>query len=219
MHPALRAPLHLGPRRAITRPLPTRNLDHDRTSAPRLLRHAADGQPASRQLSRCAPELGRDAKDARVHFLRRRPARHHGRMAGSGRAQGVDPAGCGRLYRVGHRSEEEHRLQSKPGAGACGAGLDLQLRRPPGLAEPHDAVQGEGRQGPRERVGRPLCLSEPDGRRHSGLPRHARARRARTKSSIWNSRATSPRSSTTTGRTPSWPRATRTASSFRCASP
>ena len=32
------------------------------------------------------------------------------------------------------------------------AGLDLQLRRPPRLARPDDPVQGQGRQGPGERV-------------------------------------------------------------------
>ena len=55
--------------------------------------------------------------------------------------------------------------------------LGVQLRRPHRLAQPHDAVQGEGRQGPRERLGRPLCLSGPDGGRHPGLSRDARAGR------------------------------------------
>ena len=31
----------------------------------------------------------------------------------------------------------------------------LELRQPAGLAQPDDPVQGEGRQGPRERAGRP----------------------------------------------------------------
>ena len=51
------------------------------------------------------------------------------------------------------------------------AGLDLQLRGADRLAQPHDAVQGEGRQGSRERVGRTLRLSGADGGRHSGLSR------------------------------------------------
>src|SRR6185312_835786 len=72
-----------------------------------------------------------------------------------------------------HRSEEEHHLQSEPGRRARGACLDFQLRRAPRLAQPHDAVQGQGRQGPRECVGRALCLSEPDGGGHSRLSRDA----------------------------------------------
>jgi tryptophanyl-tRNA synthetase len=44
--------------------------------------------------------------------------------------------------------------------------VDFQLRGAAGLAQPHDPVQGEGRQGPRERLGRALRLSEPDGGRH-----------------------------------------------------
>ena len=35
----------------------------------------------------------------------------------------------------------------------------LELRQPDGLAQPHDPVQGEGGQGPRERAGRPVHLS------------------------------------------------------------
>ena len=73
----------------------------------------------------------------------------------------------------------QHPLQSEPGAGARRARLGLQLRGAARLAQPHDAVQGEGRQGPRERLGRPLRLSEPDGGRHPRLPRHARAGRRR----------------------------------------
>ena len=46
-----------------------------------------------------------------------------------------------------------------------------------GWLEPHDAVQGEGGQGPRERLGRPLRLSDADGGRHPGLPGDARAGR------------------------------------------
>ena len=44
-------------------------------------------------------------------------------------------------------------------SGTRRAGVGLQLRGPGRLAQPHDAVQGEGRQGPRERVGRSLRLS------------------------------------------------------------
>ena len=82
-HLPLRAP------RAITR------ADHPRTSdaAPakansaRLLRHAADGQPASGQLSGRHGALGRDAEEPRVHLLRGRHARHH-HVAGPQGAEG-----------------------------------------------------------------------------------------------------------------------------------
>ena len=50
-------------------------------------------------------------------------------------------------------------FNQSPGRRACRAGLDLQLRRPHRLDEPHDPVQGQGRQGPRERLARPLRLS------------------------------------------------------------
>ena len=61
------------------------------------------------------------------------------------------------------------------GARARAARLDLQLRRAHRLAEPHDAVQGQGRQEPGERLGRAVRLSEPDGGRHPGLSRDRRA--------------------------------------------
>ena len=74
-------------------------------------------------------------------------------------ASGIDPA-------------QAHRVQPEPGVRPCRACLDLQLRGPPRLAEPHDPVQGEGRQGPREGERRALRLSQSDGRRHSALSRH-----------------------------------------------
>ena len=70
-----------------------------------------------------------------------------------------------------------HHLQPVDGARARPARLDLQLRGPGRLDEPHDAVQGEGGQGPRERLARPLRLSGADGGRHPGLQGHARAGR------------------------------------------
>ncbi len=45
------------------------------------------------------------------------------------------------------------------------------------LAQPDDPVQGEGRQGPRERLRRSLRLSGADGGRHPAVPRHPRAGR------------------------------------------
>ena len=115
----------------------------------------------------------------RLHLLRRRPARHH-RLAGSCvelisatrevtaafLAAGIDPKK--------HIVFNQSRV-----VAARRARLDLQLRRPHGLAEAHDAVQGEGRQGPRERLGRAVRLSDPDGGRHPRLPRHACAGRRR----------------------------------------
>src|SRR5664280_2973787 len=74
-----------------------------------------------------------------------------------------------------HRRQEADHLQPEPGRRARRARLGVQLRRAHGLAQPHDPVQGEGRQGPRECIGRLVCLSEPDGGRHSGLPRDPRA--------------------------------------------
>ena len=53
-----------------------------------------------------------------------------------------------------------------PGPRARATGLDLQLHGPHRLAQPHDAVQGQGRQGPGERVRRALRLSQPHGRRY-----------------------------------------------------
>ena len=76
------------------------------------------------------------------------------------------------LHRQRHRSEKAHRVQPEPGRRARRAGLGLQLRGADRLAQPHDAVQGKGRQGSRERLGRALRLSGADGRRHSGLSRH-----------------------------------------------
>ena len=90
-----------------------------------------------------------------------------------------DAPGDGRLHRRRHRSEEAHRLQPEPGGRARRARLDIQLRRAARLAQPHDAVQGEGRQGPRERLDRALRLSGADGRRHPRLSRHPRAGRRR----------------------------------------
>ena len=94
------------------------------------------------------------------------------RLGRPGRADAQHARGHRGLHRQRHRSEEAHRLQPEPGGRARRARLGLQLRRADRLAEPHDPVQGEGRQGPRERLRRPLRLSGADGGRHSGLSRH-----------------------------------------------
>ena len=139
-----------------------------RPDAANLLRRAAHRQPSPRQLSRCHPQLGAAAARLRLHLLHRRPACHHP-VAGAGRAARPDPGGDGRLPGRRGRCAQAYRLQPEPGARPCPAGLDLQLRGADRLAEPHDPVQGEGGQGPRERLGRALCLSQPDGGRHPGL--------------------------------------------------
>ena len=115
-------------------------------------------------------------KTPRLHLLRGRPARHHGVAGPAGADQG-DPRGDRGLHRLRHRSEEAHRVQPEPGRRARRARLGVQLRGAARLAQPHDPVQGEGRQGPRERLGRALRLSEPDGGRHPGLSRDACAGR------------------------------------------
>ena len=109
-----------------------------------------------------------------------------------------NPRGRRRLHRLRHRPQEHDPVQPEPGARARRAGLDLQLRGPPRLAQPHDPVQGEGRQGPRERLRRPLRLSRADGRRHPGLSRHPRAGGRRPEAAPGAEPATSRRSSTTT---------------------
>ena len=78
-----------------------------------------------------------------------------------------DPAAAGRGRRARWRRccspaasipNAAHPVRAVARARACAAGLDLQLRRPHRLAQPHDAVQGQGRQGPGERS-RPGCTS------------------------------------------------------------
>ena len=65
-----------------------------------------------------------------------------------------------RLHRRRDRPRAVDPVQPVPGLGPCGAGLDLQLRRPPGLDEPDDPVQGQDRrQERRGRVAGPLRLS------------------------------------------------------------
>ena len=136
-----------------------------------VLGRSAHGKPSSRELSRRHQALRGHAGDARLHLLRRGHACDHG-AAEPGGPHPADPGGDRRVPRRRHRPEAPHRLQPVPGAPARGARLGVQLRRPPRLAQPHDPVQGQGRQGPGERLRGPLRLSEPDGGRHPGLPRH-----------------------------------------------
>ena len=79
----------------------------------------------------------------------------HGAIRGrAARAQYA--RGDGRLSRRGIDPKQHIVFNQSQVARACRARLDLQLRGADGLARPHDAVQGEGRQGSRERLGRPV---------------------------------------------------------------
>ena len=162
------------PQRRYKKPL--EGARHGRVQATGVFRGAADRQPAPRQLPRRDRQFRQAAVALRLHLLRGRHARHHG-VAGPRRADQGDARGDRRLHRRRHRSQEAHRVQPEPGRRARRARLGVQLRGAARLAQPHDAVQGEGRQGSRERLGRALRLSEPDGGRHSGLSRDPRAGR------------------------------------------
>ena len=153
--------------------------------AARFFRRSADRQSPSRQLSGRHHQVRGAAKDARLHLLRRGSARDHRPARPGGLAQ-IDARGHGGLHRGGRRSQQAHHFQPEPGERPCGACVDFELRGADRLAQPHDAIQGKGRQGPRERQHRALRLPRADGRRHSGLPRDAMCPWARTRSSIWS---------------------------------
>ncbi len=144
-------------------------------SAARFFRRSTDRQSSSRQLSWRDHQIRGAAEDALVHLLCRGPACDH-RLAGPGGPAQIDARGYGGLYRGRRRSQEAHHLQSKSGERPCGACVDFELRGADGLAQPHDAVQGKGRQGPRKRQHRALRLPGADGGGHPGLPRGRRAR-------------------------------------------
>ena len=69
-------------------------------------------------------------------------------------ALGIDPGGLdgeharsrGGVPGRRGRSQALHHLQSKPGQRSRAAGLDIQLRGAAGLAQPHDPIQGQGRE-------------------------------------------------------------------------
>ena len=143
--------------------------------ATRVLRRPANRHRPSRQLPRRLPQLGGAAGQPRLHLLRRRPARHHRELAGARRAGAADARDGGDAAGLRHQPAKAHPVRAVVGPRARAACLDLQLRRAPRLAEPHDAVQGQGRQEPRECLGGTLRLSEPDGGRHPGLSRDRRA--------------------------------------------
>ena len=149
-------------RRAITRADPAEGrsaMQLPQKPPARLFRHAADRQPASRQLSGRHGAAGsrcrrRTSASIASSTCTRSPC---GRIPTE--LKQTDPLGHGRLHRRRPRSQAQHPVQPEPGARARRARLGVQLRGAPRLAQPHDPVQGEGRQGPRERLGRPLRLS------------------------------------------------------------
>ncbi len=108
-------------------------------------------------------------------LLPRRPARHHPlrRPERASPQRARDDGGAGRLRA---RSRAGHLVQPRPGAGPPGADLDPELRRPAGLAQPNDPVQGEIRQEQGQLERRALRLPHPPGRRHPALSAHPRAR-------------------------------------------
>ena len=158
------------------RRLPSTGATHVQLPRARLFRRAVHRQSASWQLSRRHRQIRRAAKDPRLPLLRRRSARHH-RAAGPADAARQHARDRGGLHRLRDRPQEEHRLQPEPGSRTRRTRLGLELHRAHWLAEPHDAVQGQGRQGPRERLHRSLRLSRADGRRYSDLSRDACAGR------------------------------------------
>ena len=155
--------------------------------ATRVLRHAADQRPASRQLSRRAAEVGALQDELRVHLLRRRSARDHRRIpirrrsraaarevAAAYIAAGVDPKRS--IIFVQSAVREHTELD-----------LDLQLRRAHGLARAHDAVQGQSRQARRAHERRPVRLSRAAWPPTSSSTKARTCRSAKTRSSTSSS--------------------------------
>ena len=146
-------------------------------AGPHLLRHPADLRHPPRQLSGRDPPLGAAAVGLRVHLLPGRPAcADH---AAGPRARCAPTPARRRRPCIAAGVDPQRSIlfvQSNVPAHAQLAWV-LELRQPAGLAQPDDPVQGEGRQGPRERAGRPVHLSGPDGGRHPGLPGDPRAGR------------------------------------------
>jgi hypothetical protein len=118
-------------------------------SSAHLLRHPALGRADAGQLSRRAQALRREAGRA---GSRRSTASWTCTRSPSGRTRPSCATPRARRPRASSPRASTRRtldpVQPEPGAGPCRAGLDLQLRRPDGLDEPDDPVQGQGRQGP-----------------------------------------------------------------------
>ena len=146
---------------------------------------AAERQPASRQLPR-RDRSSSSCRTLRLHLcvvdlhaitVWQDPKVAHQATATSPRPS--SPAASTR--RSTSFNQPGRRAPSLPGCSTAS---------PARLAQPHDPVQGEGGQGPRERLGRALRLSEPDGR-HPGLPPTCRSARTEAAPEL---RATSRRS-------------------------
>ena len=73
------------------------------------------------------------------------------RVGRPGRARAQHPRGHRGVHRRGIDPKKHIVFNQSQVSRPCGAGLDLQLRGADRLAQPHDAVQGKGRQGSRER--------------------------------------------------------------------
>ena len=139
----------------------------------------------------------------RVHLLHRRSARDHHR-ARSERARQSLPRSRRRLRRRRRRSEALDHLHPIRRARAQRACVDLQLRRPHGLARTHDAVQGQGRQGRAAFVRWLVRLPGAAGGRHSALQGDARARRRRPEAAPGAVARHRGKSSTTTTKRPTF---------------
>ena len=145
------------------------------TQTSRSFGHAAHQHAASGQLSGRAEELGAAAGarcPACSAWWTCMPSPRMPAMAKPRELTQATREVDGRLYRRRRRSQAHAHLQPGPGARACRAGLDLQLRGAAGLAGPHDPVQGEVRQAQGARQRRALHLSGADGGRHPGLQGH-----------------------------------------------
>jgi len=132
-------------------------------------------ESASRQLSRRHQALRRTAEPLRLHLLRGRPARDHGVADPASfrapRAKSRRPSSPAASIRRNTSSSIKARWRNTPNSPGC----STASRGSAGST--HDPVQGESRQGPRERFGRSVCLSGADGGRHSGLSRDPRSGR------------------------------------------
>ena len=111
----------------------------------RRFRHPADRRPSPRQFARRDPALGADAGRGRVPVLPRRPPRADGRRR-SGRAARQRPRNGRGADRQRDRSRASRSCSRQSAVPAhAELRLDPQRHRAHGLAQPDDAVEGQGR--------------------------------------------------------------------------
>ena len=125
-------------------------------------------------------QLGRDAEEPRVHLLRRRHARHHG-VAGPEGAEGPDPRSVTAAYMAArHRSQASSILfnQSQVPEHAELAWVFNCVARLGWLNRMTQFKEKAGKDRENASVGL-YAYPDPDGGRHPGLSRHARAGRRR----------------------------------------